>query len=681
MENEIYAVLSFLLGVGAFLLVACLLLIAPILIYFKLKGISAVLESLEMRIQKLQFMQEDRSAAPPRAPVRTATPEAAFRVSAPPPPAQVRAETPPPSAPSVPEEPEKPVSAPPPAPVPSPAPSPAPAAAAAFAPFASDAAPAAPAAEKPENKGTLSSIWRWICVGEEYNLPGVSAEYAVATTWLVRVGAVVLLFGIGFFLKYSIDHNWVNPAVRVISMLISGLAMAFVGIRYSGGKYRAFHLALTGAGFVTLYLSVMAAFSLYHLVEATPAFAVMALITAGAMAAAVGVDGLLIALIGGAGGYLTPVFINTGSKNLTLLLAYFAVITAGNVFVAMRRSWTLSYLVSLIFYVILAGGACDRIAGDRELAVIGLLSLNYLLFTLPPLMRAGRKNGVVLFDLLILLGNAAFYLGQTVPLAEDFHEFKLPALVALYAAIVAAAEAYFVHRRTPENRLLKNFLLVVFAFAMSMVMALYFDGEWICFAWSVMAFLLIFSGVRNESALFLTLGTILFFCNFFQILAVTEGNDTFLERLPSQGAFFLCLALSAAAMKRDVRTWVREALCAVFTVAAAVYFFFYSTNEMHDFLRAELPGFRNGGVSVWWGLLAALTLLCGILRNVKALRLGAMLLFLLCAVKVFFFDLHRLDQLYRIVAFVAVGVLMLTGALLYMRFKPASAGEKKEEEK
>src|SRR5262245_39210782 len=34
-------------------------------------------------------------------------------------------------------------------------------------------------------------------------------------TWLNRVGAIILVLGIGFFLKYAFEHRWIRPAGRV----------------------------------------------------------------------------------------------------------------------------------------------------------------------------------------------------------------------------------------------------------------------------------------------------------------------------------------------------------------------------------------------------------------------------------------------------------------------------------
>ena len=82
-----------------------------------------------------------------------------------------------------------------------------------------------------------------------------------------------------------------------------------------------------------------------------------------------------------------------------------------------------------------------------------------------------------------------------------------------------------------------------------------------------------------------------------------------------------------------------------------------------------LPGFRNGGLSLWWGLWAILLLLSGILAKQDLARRISLVLFGICAVKIFLVDLESLHALYKVAAFVVLGLLMLGGAILYTRFK------------
>ena len=63
------------------------------------------------------------------------------------------------------------------------------------------------------------------------------------------------------------------------------------------------------------------------------------------------------------------------------------------------------------------------------------------------------------------------------------------------------------------------------------------------------------------------------------------------------------------------------------------------------------------------------------------LRLTGLALFAVVAWKVFFVDLARLEQIYRIVAFIVLGLLALVGAYAYMRFQQTFIADPSDESK
>jgi uncharacterized membrane protein len=97
--------------------------------------------------------------------------------------------------------------------------------------------------------------------------------------------------------------------------------------------------------------------------------------------------------------------------------------------------------------------------------------------------------------------------------------------------------------------------------------------------------------------------------------------------------------------------------------------FVYLTLEVNSFLYTYMDGLRYGGVSILWSLFALGLILSGIRRNTRILRYLGLGLFAIVAWKVLFVDLSRLDQLYRIVAFIVLGILVLCGSFLYLRFR------------
>ena len=102
---------------------------------------------------------------------------------------------------------------------------------------------------------------------------------------------------------------------------------------------------------------------------------------------------------------------------------------------------------------------------------------------------------------------------------------------------------------------------------------------------------------------------------------------------------------------------------------SGIVFFICSSRTWYEFLDWYIKSFRNGGLSVYWSALAFIVLAWGLRKQIKALRMIAITLFCVVALKIFFIDLANLEQIWRIVAFAAIGVVMLVGAAVYIRCK------------
>jgi uncharacterized membrane protein len=81
--------------------------------------------------------------------------------------------------------------------------------------------------------------------------------------------------------------------------------------------------------------------------------------------------------------------------------------------------------------------------------------------------------------------------------------------------------------------------------------------------------------------------------------------------------------------------------------------------------------------SIAWALFALGLLVIGILRKIPASRYAALGLLSVTLLKLFFHDLARLGQLYRIGAFIGVAVIAMLASFAYQKF--FSAGDKKKE--
>lgn len=78
---------------------------------------------------------------------------------------------------------------------------------------------------------------------------------------------------------------------------------------------------------------------------------------------------------------------------------------------------------------------------------------------------------------------------------------------------------------------------------------------------------------------------------------------------------------------------------------------------------------RGGAVTVAWGVQALLLLVAGFGARDRVLRLSGLSIFLVCILKLFFYDLRYLDTISRIFSFIVLGAAMVAVSWVYTRFR------------
>jgi uncharacterized membrane protein len=177
--------------------------------------------------------------------------------------------------------------------------------------------------------------------------PGPGWELQLTSRWLVWLGAVTIALGSVFLVRYSIERGWLGPGVRIALGLALGLALMLGGeglrrqpLQRAIAAVRADFVppALTAAGLFAAFASVYAAYDLYHLLDPPLAFLGLALIAAIGVALAL-LQGPFIALLGMAGGFLTPALIESATPSAIDLFGYLLVLVVGSLAVVRYKAW------------------------------------------------------------------------------------------------------------------------------------------------------------------------------------------------------------------------------------------------------------------------------------------------------------------------------------------------------
>lgn len=162
--------------------------------------------------------------------------------------------------------------------------------------------------------------------------PVRSLEGLVGGRYFLAAGAIVVVIGMGLFLKLGYDAGWfrMSPPWKCIWGAVVGLTLIAAGevARRIINVFASSGLSAAGLG--TLYLTTYAAHGFYSLIGPTPAFLLLAVVTALGIAIAVIARQSIVAILALLGGYLAPFLLDADHPSIYVIpLHALALLTTG----------------------------------------------------------------------------------------------------------------------------------------------------------------------------------------------------------------------------------------------------------------------------------------------------------------------------------------------------------------
>ncbi|HEX8307696.1 MAG TPA: DUF2339 domain-containing protein [Allosphingosinicella sp.] len=167
-------------------------------------------------------------------------------------------------------------------------------------------------------------------------------EQLVGGRLLIWIGGIALVVAGFFLIRHTIEIGLVTPELRMAAAALFGLILLASGEYARGRKFLAEEprvaQALVGAGIAVLYATAYGSWFLYGQIGGKTASALMLLISAAALALSLR-HGPATAVMGMAGGFLTPWLAGDPEAGALPILAYIAVLDAAIFILAWRRGW------------------------------------------------------------------------------------------------------------------------------------------------------------------------------------------------------------------------------------------------------------------------------------------------------------------------------------------------------
>jgi uncharacterized membrane protein len=511
---------------------------------------------------------------------------------------------------------------------------------------------------------------------------------------LAWVGSVAILLGIVFFFGIAIDRGWIDESMRTVLGFLGSTSLLLAGFWLYERKERTeAALAAVASGLSGLYTTLLVGTQIYDLIPAEIGLACAGLVGIVGAAIAVRWQSTIVAAVGILGALLAPVLVGAHGSDLSLVFMAIALTATVGILLWQRWDWLSfgAFMVSVPQLLIWFAQSYE----DRLLVSLGVLVGFWALYAVMAFgyeLRAPAPGELPIASWLLLLANVVLTAGAGYfALVETGH----PSAAVAWLLGVAASHILLgaLALRRAINREIGSMLIAAGLGLSALAFADALDGPALVVGWAVQAAVLAYLATQasrsespygsNAERLLLAAGVFLGLA-FGHALVFEAPPAAILSGVDSLGDALIALGACAAAALygrfalRELDPSLAQA-CEAAGVGALVY--------LASVAIVDTVGVTNSGepqqagqvlLSAFWTLSGLGAVVYGLLRDVRRLRLAGLGLLALAVAKVYTYDLAELEELARVLSFVALGLLLLAGAFAYQRIRVGVGDDSQE---
>lgn len=338
------------------------------------------------------------------------------------------------------------------------------------------------------------SLW------ERFKEQNPDLEKFVGENLINKLGILILVLGISYFVKYAIDKDWINETGRVgIGILAGSLVLAIA--HKLRKKYAAFGSVLVSGAIAIFYFTIAIAFHEYQLFSQTVTFVIMVLITAFSCLISMSYNRIELAVLSLIGGFAVPFMIRTGSGNYQVLFSYIAILDIGILALAYFKKWNLVNILAFIFTTLLFIGwfGSDMYSEFPHYCGAFIFSfIFYAIFIVMNIINNIRNRGVFSISQLTILSvnTFVFYGIGMIILSDNWPEFR--GLFTAALAVLNLGYAWLLFKKFGLDKTAVYLLIGLTLSFITLAIPIQFEGNNITLFWAAEAVLLIWLAQKSK---------------------------------------------------------------------------------------------------------------------------------------------------------------------------------------
>lgn len=325
-------------------------------------------------------------------------------------------------------------------------------------------------------------------------------EKFIGENLLSKIGIAILVIGLGFFMKFAIDKNWIGEVGRVAIGVVCGGVLIGVA-HWLRKQFIAFSSVLVGGGIAVLYFTIAFAFHQFSLFNQTVAFIIMVLITAFAVLLSITYNRPELAVLAILGGFATPLMVSKGGGNYMILFTYIMILDVGMLILAYFKKWNIiniiSYICTILLYAVWMHREWENVPNFPYKGGFVFVSLFYLVFFFMNIINNLRKNErFTPSEISILISNSFLYYAAGMIILDNFRP-ELQGIYTLSIAIFNCIFALILFRKEGLDKNLIYLLIGIVLTFLSLVAPVQLVGNHITLFWATEAVLLLWFSQKS----------------------------------------------------------------------------------------------------------------------------------------------------------------------------------------